>query len=511
MIKEELERYLTQSLQKGGSAEELKSKLLEAKWKVEDIDDSLAAAEYDLLQRATSDKLEVLQSSKPIHFSIDKVLLIIGAILVVFAGCVYSVINWNSWGSFLQILAIFIPMLLMFSFGQFLYMRVGYERQGLIFMVVAALVFPFLMVVIFNDYKLFTGSGKEYYFMISLFSFVVYLTLYLVNRISEWLLLTQVAGFSAFTFGMGQLFQGTDPTTANFIISWCLVSLSIAMISWGYLLEKNWLKTKDENQNENLQKEAKNKASHNFDLGIFVLILSLLDIIINIALNYDHYFVQLFILIIFGFGLVWGGLMYEKNQGKIMTGSLVLIGFLLFLYALISLVDGTGIIFEWIILSNQQSLANSAFMNMLLGLFFIAMASVVKVLIKSQNSEQLKPYLAVFTNLGAIWILYYSFLLSVNNQVILYDFLTITVSAAIIVISVWKELQSYLVIGGIFLVIEILTITFKYLQQGVSWPISLFLAGLFLMGAGLLITKIQRTVFSKAKKLYPVVPIKPGV
>jgi hypothetical protein len=510
MIKNELESYLTQSLQKGKPAEELKNKLLEAKWKVEDIDDSLAAAEYNLLQLATSDKLEAVQSSKPIHANIDKILLIIGASLVVFAGCVYSVINWNSWGSFLQILAIFIPMLIMFAIGQLLSKRVGYERQGLIFMVVAALVFPFLMVVIFNDYKLFTSSSKEHYFMISLSSFIVYLILYLLNRISEWFLLTELAGLAAYIYGMGQLLLGTDPTSANFIIIWGLFSISIAMIGWGYFMEKNWLKTKVENQNKGTQLEARNKARYNFDLGMFVLALSLLDIIVYISSDYDRYFVQLFLLIMLGLGLIWGGLFYEKNQVKIITGDLILIGFLIFLYSLISLVDGTGVIFYWVGLTNQQSLVNGAFMNMLLGLFFIAISPVVKSLVKSQNSERLKPYITFFTNLGAIWILYYSFILSANNQVIWYDLLTIIISAVFIVISVWKEQQSYLVIGAIFLVIEILSMTFKYLKQGVSWPILLFLAGLFLMSSGLLITKIQRTVFSKSKKLDPVIPIKPG-
>lgn len=167
----------------------------------------------------------------------SQILLYLGGLIVVIAAITYIGINWSEWNSYIRILVIFTPMVILFSVGIPLWRTGNYEKQALAFIFTGSLIFPLWLVVTFKELHLM-GDPVEtlFQFTVAFLSLILYIILRFLFPSAIWVFLYCAEGVISWFLLLRLLHIGDPPYTS--IIWWLMLPLVGVYSYIGSLLER---------------------------------------------------------------------------------------------------------------------------------------------------------------------------------------------------------------------------------------------------------------------------------
>lgn len=167
----------------------------------------------------------------------SQLLLYLGGLIVIIAAITYIGINWSGWNSYFRILAILIPMLILFSVGIPLWRSEKWQQQALAFIFTGSLIFPLWLVITFKELHL-TGDPLDtsFQFTVAFLSLILYVALRFLFPSSVWVFLYCVEGVISWYLLLKLLHIGDPPNTMT--ILWLMLPLVGVYSYIGSLLER---------------------------------------------------------------------------------------------------------------------------------------------------------------------------------------------------------------------------------------------------------------------------------
>ena len=417
VVRKEVVDFINQGSEKGISATELKEALSVAK--VESKPLSLPNSINVDLKRITA----------------SQILLFIGALITIIAGIIYITINWNQWGPFFRVLAIFIPMLLAFVAGVWLWSKEDHLKSSISFLFTGSLLFPLFLIIAFREFKLFDGSSFELQgLVISFLSLMLYLVISFLFRYQIWSLLYSIAGFSSYYFLLTYLkvnFLG------NYTLSWMSLILSL-----GYFFLSFWL----------IEKKMTEHANFPFAFGAGLSLFSIVYLIFTHSLESDATW-YLFIPTISFFML---GYLSEYKSYKSYASPFYFLGSVSLLATTLKLTVGMRL--AALVGVDYRNFTDS---NMIYGLFIVVFGiihllfSLALEKARKYNLIKLAEFSIVFQLVGTFAILGGIFYAGLAGKKFLAETLLLLTSLGFIFSSIFKKSEPFLYFGTLFLVIYI--------------------------------------------------------
>lgn len=167
----------------------------------------------------------------------SQLLLYLGGLIVVIAAVTYIGINWSGWNSYFRILAILIPMLILFCVGMPLWRIEKWQQHALAFIFTGSLIFPLWLFVTFKELHLM-GDPLDtlFQFTVAFLSLILYVALRFLFPSSIWVFLYCTEGVISWYLLLKLLHIGEPP---NQMIIWWLMLPLVGVYSYiGSLLER---------------------------------------------------------------------------------------------------------------------------------------------------------------------------------------------------------------------------------------------------------------------------------
>jgi hypothetical protein len=412
------------------------------------------------------------------QLSASQILLFLGALIVVLAGIFYVGINWSQWGSFGRIAAIFLPMVICYLVGANLFVG-EHNKSSMAFLLSGGLLFPFFLIVTFNELQLFRGLGSDVFsFWVSSLTVLSYIISDFFFGNSIWAFLYELVGLWAYYFflklmGVPSVFTATS-------MAWYLLIVAI-----GYIAVAPWYEKRGKIQT----------ALHSHGIGILVVCFSFLRFYARSLTNES----TVWLLVLFGIFSIVAAMAYEKSLYKKYCRSLYGLGVIMLVLSFIRLSWG-GLLIRQLFGMQEPIKDIGGWSVVLVGIVMAAVGYFAKQLASYPKISEMKIPEA-FDAISCLWILGGLLFLGLGGNNPLYETLLLIVSVAFIFASIPRKAQSYLVFGTLFLIIYIFSIGGEYFQNDVGWPITLFVAGLASMGVGIMIEKMRKRYFISSEQI----------
>lgn len=477
MANKQLLDYVQKSVEAGFAVEQISNALLAQGWTAEDISEAFRINQEMMQRRAMpipTPPPAPKRSEWDIeikHLSASQVLLYLGALIVILAAIIYVSINWSVWNAAGRILAILLPTVICYVAGAGLFFKERHKKQGTVFLIVGALLFPAFLTVTFNELNVFDGSSAYYFGLaVSALSLIVYLASSMFFRFPGWAFLYLIAGLFTYYFGLESL-QINDAWEVEAMLWLFLIPGTLYMII-GALLNK-----RDDNQ-----------AAH------YAYVIGALTVgIVSIMLFSIEERSTGYALLILGLLYFVCGVFLERKGNPNAFGP-YLIGTLVGFFSLFR-VMASGIWLEDIMgedFGYDQHIIGWS--NVMLGVIYLGIGWFLHEL-KHFGLEAGSKASVLFMWIGPLWVLGGLHFLGLNGNHFILETLLLLASLAAIFISVPTKAKQFLFSGTIYLVIYIFSIGGEYFQNEVGWPITLFVAGLLSMGIGVITERLRRKYF----------------
>jgi hypothetical protein len=480
----EILNYVQKSLGEGYTTEQVTTALSRQGWGSVEINTALLEAQKIRQQKPTAPKApsapfkKSKQKMELKNLSASQILLYLGGLIVILAGIIYIGTNWSQWEPAPRILAIFLPMLICYGVGKSMWSSKQYKKQGIVFLVVGSMLFPFFLSVMFKELEIFTRPfNNSFNLTLSSLTLVLYLVCSFIFRYPIWALLYQGAGLFVYIFFLR--FIGVESTFVETTMAWLLLIPGTGYLFLSLFYDKN-------------KQEREGIYSH--AIGSLVIVSSFLRLFVE---TFSHDTKNLsWVLAVFGVIYFLLGIFYEKNNFKKYCQAPYLIGTGIVFFSLWQLAtDGT--LLKYFTENTNASYDDIVSWSMaLVGVVYLALAFVIEGL-KNLQLEKAAAYKEFFNYTGPFWILAAVYSLGLEGKKPVYETLLLLLSLGFIFGSIPKLARQYLFIGTLFLIVYIFSIGGEYFQNEVGWPITLFVAGLASMGVSIGIEKVRRKYFAK--------------
>ncbi len=438
--------------------------------------DQLLEAAVEFKNQSKSSALSNNVNIEIKNLTASKVLLFLGGLITVIAGIIYITLNWKEWNSIYRILAIFLPMLISYSTGVYLWFYSKYQKQSLAFLCTGSLLFPFFLMILFKELHIFDqAKTNELGLTISVLSFIQFLVLNLLFKSQLWPFLYGVSGIFVHSF-LYAIFKWDF--LGKYTQFWTASLLGLAYLILGTYL----------NEDKSEQEYGKYLSI----LGALTSVASILLLIFTHKID-DIATWYMIVPIVFYFFI---GCYFEAESKKSSAQIFYFLGCFTVFITSIKLAIG-GQIMHLLGLSKIHDPVNfqTGFSVVIVGILYLVLAAIFRKM-KSFRLELLLNYSAFFDFFAVFFILGGIFNLGLSGKYFVYETLLLVSSLGFIFWSIPKKSISYLYIGTLFLVIYIFDIGGEYFQNSVGWPITLFISGLVAMGIGILMEKLRRDYFS---------------
>lgn len=164
--------------------------------------------------------------------TLTQVFLYLGSLIIFISGVWYIFLNWHQWTSSARVLAILIPMLLMFSLGELLKREVKTAGHALTFTFTGGLIFPLWLIITFREYQLFGDPlSTNFGFAVALLSLLAYIALRFVYPSQVWVFLYCAVGAVAWYLFLRLL--GVPAPIKDMTIVWMMFPLVVFYILLG--------------------------------------------------------------------------------------------------------------------------------------------------------------------------------------------------------------------------------------------------------------------------------------
>lgn len=484
MINKQILDYIQKSIEMGYTVEQISTALSGQGWNSADINEALLK-----VQEITQQKFVVPLAPPPPKksgwkiemksLSVSQILLYLGGLIVILAGIIYININWSQWGSAGRIFAILLPTLICYGVGALMFFNSEHKKQGIVFLIVGSLLFPFFLSVMFAELIIFAKPFNDNFNLtVSLLSFVLYFISSFIFRSPAWSVLYQGAGLFVYCFFLK--FIGVESFSEKTTMAWLFLIPGTAYLFLSLFYDKN---------------EQKKEAHYSYFIGALVLIFSFIRLVSEAFSKNMEYLA--FILIFFGVAYFFLGIFYEKINFKKYCQAPYFIGAGIVFFSLFRFSD--GVLLKKLIGSvARYNIDVVAWSNLIIGVIYLAIAYAIEKL-KNIKLEKALRYKEFFNLVGPFWVLGAIFALGLDGKKPVYETLLLLSSLGFIFGSIPKLIRQYLFIGTLFLIVYIFSIGGEYFQNKVGWPITLFVAGLASMGISIMIEKVRRKYFAVAK------------
>ena len=478
--------YVQGTLGRGYLVEQIKSALTTQGWSQPEIDDTILQVqnEQKLNQAATTappappkhtNKLIV-----PSHLSVSQVLLYLGGIIMVLAGIIFVGINWSQWGSIARVFAILLPLLICHAIGLRLWFIEQNKSQGIVLLVVSALLFPFFLSVLFFETHTFRVPFNEgFNLTVSLLSLFLYLIFSYVFKHPIWSLIYQSAGLFAY-YSFIQLL-GLRYSAERDTMPWLFLVPGILYLYLATLYEKYQFRI---------------QAHYSYVMSTVVVTVAFLQILSSML--HDPFTNTLWLLLIAGIVFFLIGVLLERTNHLQFCLAPYRVGAIIVFLALFRLTAEGSLLIGFVGTGFGHTSNLYGWTNLITGFIFLLIANVLGVLPKYQLNEagQFKGF---YNLVGSFWILAAIFYLGLEGPRPIYETLLLITSLVFIFGSIPKRAKEFLLTGTLFLIVYIFAIGGEYFQDQVGWPITLFATGLTCMGIGIAIEKVRRKYFTLTK------------
>jgi hypothetical protein len=485
MVNKQILDYVQKSIEGGYTVEQISTALSESGWSPAEINEALLKAQEITQQKSVAPLAPPAPKKSGWNIELEslsasQILLYLGGLIVVLAGIIYIGINWSQWGSAGRIFAILLPMLICYGAGAPMFFSGEHKKQGIVFLVVGSLLFPFFLSVTFKELTIFaTPFNDNFNLTVSFLSFVLYLVSSFIFRFPVWSFLYQGTGLFVYYFflkiiGIENVFE--EPTMA-----WLFLIPGTAYLFLSLFYDKN---------------EQKNEGYYSYAIGALVLVLSFVRLFgETFAENKEH---LAWLLMFFGVAYFLLGIFYEKTNFKKYCQVPYFIGAVIVFFSLLRL-DTDGTLLKDLIKStagyNRDIIGWS---SVIVGVIYLVFAYVIEKL-KNIGLEEAPKYKEFFDLVGPFWVLGAIFFLGLDGKKPVYETLLLLSSLGFIFGSIPKQALQYLFIGNLFLIIYIFSIGGEYFQNEIGWSITLFIAGLASMGISIVMEKVRRKYFAVIK------------
>ena len=485
MVNKQILDYVQKSIEGGYTVEQISTALSGQGWSPTDINEALLKA-LEITQQKSVAPLAP-QAPKKSEWDIElkslsasQILLYLGGLIVVLAGIIYIGINWSQWGSAGRIFAIILPMLICYGVGAPMFLSGEHKKQGIVFLVVGSLLFPFFLSVIFKELEIFaTPFNDNFNLIVSLLSFVLYLVSSFIFRFPVWSFLYLSTGLFVYYFFLKLI--GIERAFENPTMAWLFIIPGIAYLFLSLFYDKN---------------EQKDEGHYSYAIGALVLIFSFVRLFEEtFAQNKEH---LAWLLIFFGVGIFILGIFYEKTNFKKYCQAPYFIGAGIVFFSLFLLAnDGTLLkYFTGSTVNYDQDIVGWS--NVIVGVIYLVFAYAIEKL-KNIGLKEAQKYKEFFNLVGPFMVLGAIFYLGLDGKKPVYETLLLLSSLGFIFGSIPKLVRQYLFIGTLFLIIYIFSLGGEYFQDQVGWPITLFVAGLSSMVISIVLEKVRRKYFAVVK------------
>ncbi|MBI2463542.1 hypothetical protein HYV57_01145 [Candidatus Peregrinibacteria bacterium] len=242
MSQKVLIEYIQSTLRKGFSRQSVKKALSSAEWTNQEINDAFFQADEMMMKDSKMTKTLPLAPKKSGWnldlgtLSASQILLYLGSIIIVIAGFIYVGIHWEYWGPIERILAILIPMLILFAGGSKFWIDKKKEK-AVVTLFTGAILFPLFMSVTLTELKIFAPQETiNFNLAISLSSLVFYILLHFIFPFYVWSFLTLIAGTASYYFTLD--FFHIDKIYGSEIWGWAFLVLGLIYVFMGMFQEK---------------------------------------------------------------------------------------------------------------------------------------------------------------------------------------------------------------------------------------------------------------------------------
>lgn len=488
MINPQILGYVQKSIEDGYTVEQISAAMTQQGWALAEITEAINKVQKIMDQKLIEPQAPPapqapIKSEWAIELkslSASQILLYLGGLIVVLAGVIYITINWSQWGVMARILAIFLPMLICYVVGVLMWPLEQYKKQGIFFLVVGSLLFPFFLSVLFKELVIFSETFNDSFnFTISLLSFSLYFICSYIFLFPIWSVLYQGTGLFVFYYllkliGVGGFFEDT-------IMAWLFLLPGTAYLFLSLFYENI---------------KQKKSAYYSNIIGVLVIALSFLSLFGEVTIDNKEYW--LWIFLIFGIAYFIIASLFEKNNYKKYSRATNRLGILIIFFSLLRL-GTTGFLLRGFI--GLTSISNHVLVGwsiIIVGLLYLVIVNIIDEL-KNIGLENVLKFKNFFNFVGPFLTLGAIFYLGLNGNKYFYETLLLLASLVFIFVSIPKLAKQYLLVGTLFLIIYIFSIGGEYFKDEVGWPITLFVAGLASMGVGVIIEKLRRKYFLSKK------------
>lgn len=484
MINKQILDYVQSSLESKYSVEQISAALSGQGWGAIEINEALLKAQEIIQQKSIAQVAPPLPPKKNEwnielkHLSASQILLFIGGLIVILAGIIYIGINWQQWGSVARVSAIFLPMLICYIVGSLMFFNNEHKKQGLAFIIVGSILFPFFLYILLKELGIFTQVFDDNFgLIISLSTFALYFLSSFVFRLPIWTFLYETVFLFVFYFilrvlGVEGIFQGSA-------LAWLFLIPGTMYLLFGILYHLSG-------------KEI--EANYSYSLGTLVLVLFFLRLLTEMF-NHDY---LSWIFLLFGFIYFGLGTWLEIKGVKKYCSAPYFIGTGLIFLSLFH-IGSSGMLLRGSIKDVGYDKYLSGWSNFIVGVIYLVIAWLISTLQRFQVKEGVL-YKNFFNIIGPFFVLGAVLQLGLGGKEPFYETLLLLLSLAFIFGSIPTLSREFLYIGTLFLVIYIFSIGAEYFQNDVGWPITLFVAGLLSMGIGVAIEKVRRKYFVLIKQ-----------
>jgi hypothetical protein len=484
MANKKIVNYIQKAIEKGHTEEQIRVVLSENGWSSAEISEAILKAQEIIQKKETAPPLSPPKKSNwniEINtLSVSQILLYLGGLIVLVAAVIYIGINWSEWTAVGRIFAFLLPMLICYGFGIPMFFKKEYERQGAVFLFVGSLLFPIFLSITFQELKLFAKPFNDNFnLMVSSLSFILYFISSFIFRPLPWYLLYQ--GFGVFIYYFVLKIIGIESLgSSSLTMAWLLLIPGTIYLFLSLFYHK---------------KKKETEGHCLFSIGIFVIFLSFFNLFAKLFLDIEdeHFFWPLLLLAIMYFLL---GIFYEKKYLKKYSKALYFMGTIAMSLSFFGLsMNGTLIKdFTGNLFSHLEPRTLSLWSIIVVGIIYCFIGYFIEKL-KAFRLKEASEYKLFFNSAGPFCIVGAIFFLGFDGSEPFYETMLLLLSLGLIFGSVFRQVEQYLLIGTLFLIIYIFSIGIEYFQDEVGWPMMLFAAGLTSMGISIVIEKVRKKYF----------------
>ena len=239
MSRPELTEYIIRALSAGKSDDEIRQALAERGWPTAQISAAIAHARSLLSPEEPVPAPPSFSRALPLdiaRLSVGRVLVYLGGLIIILAAAIFIGVNWEQWGGLARFVAILLPALACYIAGLSVWYRTQLKPVALAFLIVGAVLTPFVLTCLFAGMHLFRYEFGAATWTTSLaISFALYLVLGWRFRHPLWTLLSGIGAIALVYAGL--LAAGVPGFDDNTVILWWFLLLSALILLLALALE----------------------------------------------------------------------------------------------------------------------------------------------------------------------------------------------------------------------------------------------------------------------------------